>query len=448
MTIFKRKAMILFFGLMLLGGCSSPNQPPSVKITAPQEGMLQGSEVAFQASAIDPDGNIQSFHWDFGDGTTSEESNPKHTYAQSGEYRVELIVKDGRGASAKDEITIRVQVGPKAIAGMRQAHSADPAILQHLSGETPLMVVFEGTRSLPEPGTKIVGFRWDFGDGDMSTDPIALHVYTQGGQYQPVLTVTDDRGQTSQAQLSIQVTAYEAFEGVLQLKDITVRYRLYDKATKTTPTGPSMIYQYIAEAPRKLKEEEIQAVLKDIIQKAQGRPRVMRITAYLFNKAKRNFMIPGDYDHYMGSAIWDATEPSAASFTVNRAYLLGKAMTVLGYDLRETLLMPDDPECGKPCESYRIALVDLYIQEDEPLCRRLLLNTIQEVARWRLSASYEGFLINFYSKDISQPRAWAIGVRSELKFRDLPLRKLINPPKKWDIQGDGFWVSFGQVPSC
>ncbi len=35
---------------------------------------------------------VQSYEWDFGDGTTSTESDPSHIYSQSGIYNVQLIV--------------------------------------------------------------------------------------------------------------------------------------------------------------------------------------------------------------------------------------------------------------------------------------------------------------------------------------------------------------------
>ncbi len=436
-------------GLAFLSGCSSVNQPPTVKITAPLEGSLQGSAVAFQSSASDPDGRIATYRWDFGDGTTSEEPQPKHTYAQSGEYRVELVVTDDRGASARHSITIRVQVGPKAVATLRQAHSDPAVLLQHISGETPLAVVFDSSRSMPEPGTKIMRWHWDFGDGEESGEPNPIHIYTRGGQYQPTLIITDDRGRTSQAQLSVQVTSYEAYEGAVELKDATVRYQLYEKATKASSAGPSMSYWYVVETPRKLREGEIRAVLADIIQRAQQRPRITRITVYLFDKIKKNFMIAGDYEHYLGSAIWDKTElpEKALSFSANRAYLLGKAIPVLGYEIREQVLEPDDPECEGLCERYRIGVAQITIQ-DESVCRGLLLTTIREIARWRLGASYDGFLVQIYSKDGGQPLAWVLGVRGPLTFEQLSVQKLAERPSRWDIQEPSLRVSLGQVPSC
>jgi serine protease len=45
-------------------------------------------------------GSIASWAWDFGDGSTSTEQNPSHTYAAAGQYTVVLTVTDDAGLSA------------------------------------------------------------------------------------------------------------------------------------------------------------------------------------------------------------------------------------------------------------------------------------------------------------------------------------------------------------
>jgi subtilisin-like proprotein convertase family protein len=42
-------------------------------------------------------GTLTSWHWDFGDGTTSEEQEPTHVYALAGDYEVTLTVTDDDG---------------------------------------------------------------------------------------------------------------------------------------------------------------------------------------------------------------------------------------------------------------------------------------------------------------------------------------------------------------
>jgi len=49
-----------------------------------------------------------SWRWTFGDGATSDERNPVHTYADPGMYDISLTVTDNSGAS--DTQTHRVDV--------------------------------------------------------------------------------------------------------------------------------------------------------------------------------------------------------------------------------------------------------------------------------------------------------------------------------------------------
>ncbi|MFN4218576.1 MAG: PKD domain-containing protein [Candidatus Bipolaricaulia bacterium] len=62
-------------------------------------------EVSFTAEV---QGTAASYNWDFGDGSTSTEANPTHTFTTEGTYTVKLIVTapDGSTASAEKTITV------------------------------------------------------------------------------------------------------------------------------------------------------------------------------------------------------------------------------------------------------------------------------------------------------------------------------------------------------
>ncbi len=55
-------------------------------------------------------GNVDSYEWDFGDGTTSDERHPTHTYNEKGTYTVRLIVRGEGGMQVAEKIDF-VQVG-------------------------------------------------------------------------------------------------------------------------------------------------------------------------------------------------------------------------------------------------------------------------------------------------------------------------------------------------
>jgi PKD repeat protein len=66
-------------------------------------------KVQFTASVEEESGGPFSFKWDFGDGATSTEQNPGHTYAKIGEYTATLTVTDQKGNKGTDEIDIFVE---------------------------------------------------------------------------------------------------------------------------------------------------------------------------------------------------------------------------------------------------------------------------------------------------------------------------------------------------
>jgi PKD repeat protein len=63
-------------------------------------------------------GNIQSWHWDFGDGHTSEEQSPTHIYEVEGNYTVALTVTDADGVATNMETKpdfVRVKIYDKTV---------------------------------------------------------------------------------------------------------------------------------------------------------------------------------------------------------------------------------------------------------------------------------------------------------------------------------------------
>jgi PKD repeat protein len=99
-----------FVPLQLMASAPS-NQPPVANANGPYFGH---SRIAIQfssAGSSDPDGTIASYHWNFGDGTTSSGPNPTHTYALPGTYTAALTVTDNLGTSSMAS-TAQVHVAP------------------------------------------------------------------------------------------------------------------------------------------------------------------------------------------------------------------------------------------------------------------------------------------------------------------------------------------------
>ncbi|MFF2147537.1 collagenase [Kitasatospora sp. NPDC058190] len=56
-------------------------------------------------------GSITAWHWTFGDGSTSDQQNPAHTYAAAGTYTVALTVTDNTGRTASTPASVTVTAG-------------------------------------------------------------------------------------------------------------------------------------------------------------------------------------------------------------------------------------------------------------------------------------------------------------------------------------------------
>ncbi|MGH1364209.1 MAG: YCF48-related protein [Calditrichia bacterium] len=84
------------------------NRPPAASFTFNTIGL----SVDFTDTSNDPDGTIISWFWEFGDGTTSTERNPSHTFAAANTYLVRLTVVDDDGDSNTTLRAVVAQPGP------------------------------------------------------------------------------------------------------------------------------------------------------------------------------------------------------------------------------------------------------------------------------------------------------------------------------------------------
>jgi PKD repeat protein len=132
-----------------------------------------GKEVHFIDQSI---GNPQSWLWDFGDGNTSTDQNPIHSYTNSGHYTVKLIVYSGIKSDTLIKTDYIIVVLP-----LLADFSATP-----LSGSVPLQIQFTDN-SLGSP----INWKWDFGDGKTSIEQNPIHTYTKKGYFSVKLIITD-----------------------------------------------------------------------------------------------------------------------------------------------------------------------------------------------------------------------------------------------------------------
>lgn len=158
--------------------------PPTAAFRADRTTGIMPLTVQFTNESADGTAPITGWLWDFGDGSTSTERHPSHTYAVPGRYSVRLSATSGAGADTEYKAEY-VQVSPSA-SPMADFTAAPTA------GSRPLTVQFTD-QSLPGT-TPISQWQWHFGDGQTSTTPSPAHLYTQPGLYTVSLTVSNDNG--------------------------------------------------------------------------------------------------------------------------------------------------------------------------------------------------------------------------------------------------------------
>lgn len=98
------------FGCDIFGPNGGSNQAPVASFTASRTSGEAPLEISFNAfNSHDPDGNIISYEWNFGDGNTGSGETASHTYSTQGVYTATLTVTDDDGASDQDTAAITVE---------------------------------------------------------------------------------------------------------------------------------------------------------------------------------------------------------------------------------------------------------------------------------------------------------------------------------------------------
>lgn len=120
---------------------------------------------------------VQSFSWDFGDGTGSSEVSPSKTFTTPGSYTVKLVNKF---SSCSDSLLKTIVVTGKPVVDFTATNAS--------GCQAPLVVDFQA--NVPSA----VSWQWDFGDGNQGTGATAQHTYTAAGDQNVTLTITTASG--------------------------------------------------------------------------------------------------------------------------------------------------------------------------------------------------------------------------------------------------------------
>lgn len=210
--------------------------------------------------------NATSYNWDFGDGDSSSDPNPVHTYAEANTYLVVLTVTGPCGTATKTllvntapsamfmanpstgcvplAVSFANQSSPNAVTYAWQfpggtpaaSNQVNPVVIYQTSGVytvtlTAINAVGSNTFSIQSyinvqtiPATTFtsvangltvtfnntsvggVSYLWNFGDGQTSTMTNPVHTYATGGAYIVTLSTTNTCGSTNNTQTVVLAT--------------------------------------------------------------------------------------------------------------------------------------------------------------------------------------------------------------------------------------------------
>jgi PKD repeat protein len=205
-------------------------KPPKAIIDAPNRGQA-GRSITFDGSHSTPGGQITSYAWDFGDGTTGSGATVSHAYASAGSYTVGLTVTSSTGQTANAMHAIRIEGGQPGGGNPPGGENPPGGGIEQPNGGTPLFggnsvpfgggqgglqavisapvvgrvnqpITFDGSRS---SGGQIASYAWKFGDGTTGSGATASHAYAKAGLYNVSLTVTDSQGRTATASRAVVI---------------------------------------------------------------------------------------------------------------------------------------------------------------------------------------------------------------------------------------------------
>ena len=193
----------------------SDNRIPQAKFTiSPAQGAENTLFTVDATNSDDPDGKVDKYAWDFGDGKTATGRTATHKYSTKGTYKITLTVTDNKGATASTSHDVQVDKGQAPVA----VFAINPP-----SGETGFPFHFDGSGSSDTDGT-IEKWEWNFGDGSKGTGETTTHTYNSNDTFDVTLTVTDDTGLSSDKVHSLRVEKFDEAKAEADIAKVVQRF--------------------------------------------------------------------------------------------------------------------------------------------------------------------------------------------------------------------------------
>ncbi len=150
----------------------------TAKFNVPPGSLCQNDSLTFTNTSTSAAG--LTFFWDFGDGNTSTNKSPKHSFSAPGTYSVKLRVSSG---GCSDSTVIPIKINPEPVATI--------SVTDSVGCKAPYKAVFKIS------GNDYVSSVWKFGDNSTQFfnkgTPIE-HIYQKNGEYKVSASITNSYG--------------------------------------------------------------------------------------------------------------------------------------------------------------------------------------------------------------------------------------------------------------
>jgi gliding motility-associated-like protein len=179
------------------------NPPPTISLSSDTTticvpDVVQFNDNSVTGNVIDP---ITSWTWTFGDGSTSNEQNPSHTYPNTGTFPVTLTVTTAAGCTNNNASSpIIIHAYPYPLAAFS---------LNSLSFDLPYDPLIATNQSVGA-----TTYTWSFGDGGTSTATNPTYLYQTVGIYPVQLIATSALGCSDTAYAEVITNADVVFPNV------------------------------------------------------------------------------------------------------------------------------------------------------------------------------------------------------------------------------------------
>jgi hypothetical protein len=209
-----------------MGALLANNVKPTIAPAGPFSGD-EGSAIAFSAN-VSSQCPIDSYVWDFSNGTKSFGPSPKRAFGDNGAFDGQLTVTDVTGLSTTRSFSVDVSnVKPSVNAG------------PDTTADWGRVVQFNGQAT--DPGSNdqaTLQYSWEFGDGSPSATggSSVVHAYAAPGDYTATLSVCDKDGGCATDSRIVHVTK----------RDTTLGYTgtLYSAPSKTVTLTANLVDEY------------------------------------------------------------------------------------------------------------------------------------------------------------------------------------------------------------